>query len=232
MPRIRYLKPEFFSDEDLAELPFQARLTFAGLWCYADKAGRLEDRPKFLKAMIFPYDNVDMEKQLAALNNGKHENGTPFIQRYEANGTKLIQIVKWDKHQKPHHTEKESVFPPAPPLLKDKENGDGEYSSPELDLPNGETTVRKPLKKLTDEEFLNSLKEKFTWVDFEMEMAKMDAWLLAKPGRKKTRRFIVSWLNKIERPMEITKGPPTDPMDRRMWEIEEMRKKNESTKPT
>jgi hypothetical protein len=28
----------------------------------------------------------------------------------------------------------------------------------------------------------------------------MDAWLLIKPERKKTRKFIVNWLNKIEKP--------------------------------
>ena len=31
----------------------------------------------------------------------------------------------------------------------------------------------------------------------------MDAWLLAHKGRKKTRRFVVNWLNKIEKPLEI-----------------------------
>ena len=63
MPRIRYLKPEFFTDDDLAEHSFETRLAYAGLWCHADKAGRLEDKPKFLKAVIFPYDDkVNMEK--------------------------------------------------------------------------------------------------------------------------------------------------------------------------
>ena len=27
---------------------------------------------------------------------------------------------------------------------------------------------------------------------------KMDAWLLARPGRKKTRMFVIGWLNKVE----------------------------------
>jgi hypothetical protein len=26
----------------------------------------------------------------------------------------------------------------------------------------------------------------------------MDAWLLAHPGRKKTRQFVINWLNKVE----------------------------------
>jgi len=53
MARIRSLKPDFFKDEDLAVLPFEARLLFEGLWCYADKEGRLEDRPKYLKGVEF-----------------------------------------------------------------------------------------------------------------------------------------------------------------------------------
>jgi hypothetical protein len=202
MARIRYLKPEFFSDEDLAELPFQTRLTFAGLWCYADKAGRLEDRPKYLKAMIFPYDNVDMDKQLESLSKGKHENGIPFIQRYEIEGIKFIQIIRWDKHQKPHHTEKESNFPPAPPL-KIKIMGMGKQLEASGELDNGELTVKRPLSKLSDDEFLQSLKEKFTWVDFEKEMVKIDAWLMANPGRQKTRKFIVKWISKIEKPLIV-----------------------------
>ena len=52
MARIRSLKPEFFKDEDLALLPFEARILYSGLWCYADREGRLEDRPKYLKADI------------------------------------------------------------------------------------------------------------------------------------------------------------------------------------
>lgn len=145
MPRIRYLKPEFFSDEDLAELKYEARLTFAGLWCYADKAGRLEDRPKFLKAMIFPYDNVDIEKQLQSLAI------KPFIVRYEAEGRRLIEIVNWDKHQKPHHTEADSKFPPTPPLKeKGMEKGMGmgmeKQLNPSAPTNNVQITVKDPLE--------------------------------------------------------------------------------------
>lgn len=67
-PRIRSIKPSFFLDEDLAALPFEARLLFAGLWCLADKAGRLEDRPKRIHAMLFPYEpKVDVNGLLDRL---------------------------------------------------------------------------------------------------------------------------------------------------------------------
>ena len=44
MARARLLKPGFFTNEDLCELPAFGRLLFAGLWTIADREGRLEDR--------------------------------------------------------------------------------------------------------------------------------------------------------------------------------------------
>jgi hypothetical protein len=113
MPRIRGLKPDFFKDEDLATLPFEARLLFAGMWCYADKEGRLEDRPKYLKAEIFPYDKVDVEKllDLLATPNLPDRKEKVFIRRYTVNGRQYIDIPEFLKHQNPHHTEKDSVLP-------------------------------------------------------------------------------------------------------------------------
>lgn len=105
MPRIRYIKPDFFLDDDLAEQSFETRLAFAGLWCYADKSGRLEDNPKKLKVEILPYDKVDMNNLLNNLTK------KPFIIRYELNNKKYIQILNFLKHQKPHHTEKDSDIP-------------------------------------------------------------------------------------------------------------------------
>lgn len=149
MPRIRYLKPDFFKDEDLAELKFEVRLFFAGLWGLADKAGRLEDRPKRFKAEIFPYDNVAAEKCLELLARPKRNSGKPFINRYESGGQRYIQIVEWEKHQKPHHTEKNSIIPPAPPLTE-KGTEKGTETEKQLnastELSNGEITVKEPSK--------------------------------------------------------------------------------------
>lgn len=117
MPRIRYLKPEFFSDESLSDLPFETRLTFAGLWCYADRRGRLECRPKYLKAMIFPYDEIDFEKELEKLSEPKNS-GQPFIIRYTIENKEYIQILSWEKHQKPHKSERDSTLPEMPEDVK------------------------------------------------------------------------------------------------------------------
>ncbi len=59
MARSRILKPEFWSDEKLALVPREARLTFAGLWTCSDDYGVTKGHPAWLKAQIFPYD-VDL----------------------------------------------------------------------------------------------------------------------------------------------------------------------------
>ena len=196
MARIRYLKPEFFSDEDLAELPYQARLAFAGLWCYADKAGRLEDRPKFLKAMIFPYDNIDMEKQLSLLAQGKHGNGScPFIHRYEDEGVSYIQILTWEKHQKPHHTEAESKIPPGPPLII-KGMGMEKQEPQSAPANNREVTVKKQLSNVDDEEWLEDLQKQECYSHLAVrDQLQMCCTYFKVKGIKVSRQRFLNWLN-------------------------------------
>lgn len=107
MARARLLKPGFFTNEDLAECSFAARLLYAGLWTLADRRGRLEDRPKRIKAAIFAYDNVEIGELLDELAR------FGFIVRYECDGRRYIAVPTFLKHQTPHHREAESVIPPA-----------------------------------------------------------------------------------------------------------------------
>ncbi|WP_158993426.1 hypothetical protein [Mucilaginibacter sp. L196] len=113
MPRKRYLKPSFFKNEDLAELSPLIRLFFQGLWCWADREGRLEDRPKRLKSELMPYDNLNIE---TALNKLVSKN---FVVRYKTqiNGEQVaaIQIINFKKHQDVHVNEQQSTIP-APVL--------------------------------------------------------------------------------------------------------------------
>jgi hypothetical protein len=107
------LKPGFFTNEFLLELPFEYRLLFAGLWCHADRKGRLEDRPKRLRMLIFPADDVDIDAGLSALAS------KGFILRYEVDGQRYISIVKFLDHQKPHLREAVSTIP-DPPISEQK----------------------------------------------------------------------------------------------------------------
>ena len=121
MPRMRYLKPGFFKDEDLVALPFWVRILFAGLWVIADRDGRLEDRPKRIKVEVFPYDDVDIEDGLVLLAKPKGPGRSPFINRYLTDNEGYIEIVNWFEHQRLHHTEKASDIPKYTKSMKLKE---------------------------------------------------------------------------------------------------------------
>jgi len=104
--RARNIKPNFYKNEDLANCSVWARYLAPGLWMLADRDGRLEDRPKRIKAELLAFDTMDVEPLLKELARCGH------ILRYEVNGQSLIQICKFTKHQSPHYTERNGVLPP------------------------------------------------------------------------------------------------------------------------
>jgi hypothetical protein len=105
MARSRNIKPGLFTNELIAELPAFDRLLFIGLWCLADREGRLEDRPKRIKMELFPCDDYAVDGGLS------HLAGAGFISRYQINGSPIIEIDNFQKHQSPHGTEKDSILP-------------------------------------------------------------------------------------------------------------------------
>ena len=105
MARARNIKPSFFANEDLVEIDPLGRLLFIGLWCLADRAGRLEDRPKRIKIELLPCDACDVDALLQALHDRE------LIQRYAVGEHRLIQVTNFAKHQSPHHQERESHLP-------------------------------------------------------------------------------------------------------------------------
>lgn len=105
MARSRNIKPGFFKNEDLADLGPYVQLLFAGLWTLADREGILEDRPRRIKADIFPHYDFDVNGGLTLL----HRFG--FVRRYKVNDKPYIHIVEFAKHQSPHSTERKSDLP-------------------------------------------------------------------------------------------------------------------------
>jgi hypothetical protein len=133
MARSRNIKPGFFKNGVLLELEPLARLLFAGLWCIADREGRLQDRPKQIKVEVLPGDNCDVDDLLQQLADAIDENGEPLILRYQVDGKRYIQIVNFSKHQDPHCKEKMSEIP-APV-------SDSTVQAPDL---HGASTVQTP----------------------------------------------------------------------------------------
>jgi hypothetical protein len=102
---MRTLKPSFFTNELLLEIEPLGRLLFQGLWCLADREGRLEDRPGRIKHQVLPGDPCDIDGLLDALAT------RGFILRYGADGRRCIQVLNFAKHQTPHAKEQASRLP-------------------------------------------------------------------------------------------------------------------------
>jgi len=62
MSRIRTIKPEFFTSEDIVSLSSFARLLYIAIWCEADREGRLVWKPKTFKMRYLPADPVDVDQ--------------------------------------------------------------------------------------------------------------------------------------------------------------------------
>lgn len=151
MARTRSIKPGFFTNEILGALPYQDRLLFAGLWTIADKEGRLEDRPLRIRGELFPYDHeIDIEASLLRLESSR------FIHRYITGDPplKCIEVVRFKKHQSPHHTEKNSVLPS--PLINGYSTVNIPPSTLITGLPNNLPPDKEPSPVMTpalDEQF-------------------------------------------------------------------------------
>ena len=117
MPRSRNIKPGLFKNEILGDADPIYSLLFVGLWTLADKEGRLENRPKKIKAEIFPYRfDLDLSMALAWLMDES------FITEYGIDGKSYFQVNNWHKHQSPHHKEVKSEIPSIEQVEKLNEN--------------------------------------------------------------------------------------------------------------
>jgi len=214
MPRTRSVKPEFWDDEKLATISRDARLTFIGLWTNSDDYGVVKGHPAYLKNKIFPYDDIkpkEFESWLKDLETVK------VISPFSHNGEKYYHIRHFLNHQSINHPSKR-IYPEPPPIINDRLPDDSGRTLGALPFETEtetetETEVEvSPGRVSTSNngDFLSKIKTNpaYSHVDIDTELSKMDAWLmLAKNrGRKKTPRFILNWLNKIEKPLEGLTG--------------------------
>ena len=105
--RTRLLRPGFFTNPELAALPVEARMLFAGLWLLADREGRLLDNVPAIHGAVFPFEpSFDVNSLLI------HLSSRGFVQRYERDGVRVVRVCAFDKHQHPHAREAASSLPP------------------------------------------------------------------------------------------------------------------------
>ncbi len=61
------IKPEFWEDTTISDMPPFSRLLYIALWNFADDEGYLKHDIRWLKVKCFPYDDVDISELLEPL---------------------------------------------------------------------------------------------------------------------------------------------------------------------
>ncbi len=102
MARIRTIKPDFFTSEDIVSLSCLARLLYIAIWCEADREGRLTWRPNTFKIRYLPADECDIQKLAQELIDAK------LVVKYS---THLAYIPSFLKHQHINPRETASILP-------------------------------------------------------------------------------------------------------------------------
>jgi hypothetical protein len=126
MARIRTVKPSFFKSLTVTALPKPTRLTWIGLWTYADDAGRGVDDARLIKAELWPLDDDYTAKKVEKDMQLLEANGS--IRRYVVDGRRYFAVVEW-KHQRIDKPTPSTLPTPPPtctaPLPPDSGNPPG-----------------------------------------------------------------------------------------------------------
>lgn len=105
MARIRTIKPDFFTSEDIVGLSPLARLLYIATWMEADREGRMIWRPGTLKLRYLPGDDCDV------LTLAQELIDAGLIVLYEADGAELACIPSFTRHQVINNRETPSCLP-------------------------------------------------------------------------------------------------------------------------
>ncbi|WP_426314547.1 hypothetical protein ACN9MF_28410 [Methylobacterium fujisawaense] len=117
MARIRTIKPEYWTSEQVMECSPLARLLFIGLWNFCDDAGRMAMSPKRIKAQVFPSDDITSSDVLGLL---QELSANELIRFYIVDGKEFLLVTGWrhqriDKPQKPQTPEPPDPHSPNDP---------------------------------------------------------------------------------------------------------------------
>ena len=109
MARIRTIKPEFWTAEQIMELSPMARLLFIGMWNFCDDKGVHPVAYKTLKAEVFPADDLlssDVERLIAEIVD------QGLLSEFEAEGRRWWFVTGW--HHQVINRPSKSRYPVPP----------------------------------------------------------------------------------------------------------------------
>ncbi len=234
MARIRTIKPEFFTSEDIVSLSPMARILYIALWCEADREGRLVWKPLTFKLRYLPADDCDIK----ALCNEIVERG---LVRLYGEGYAVIPAFGAHQHINPRESASQLPDPCASVTraarvgtrkqrasdVQGGREGKGKEGNEDSGEPRGDSppVAIIPLVDGTEAAFtqaqVDDWGQAYPAVDVAQQLRQMRAWCNANPTRRKTARgveaFIVGWLTKEQnsgRPSRAVAGSVDPKHDR------------------
>lgn len=200
--RIRSLKPGFFVSRSLAKLPVPMRVTFAGLWCWADDEGRGIADARLLKGAIWPLDDdttpETIEEHLTLL-------GADHITLYEVAGERYYEVNEWEKHQSPQFRRSEGVHP-APEGVHAARGGVLEKGEGSKEKGEGKGT-RIPETFTVTDEMQSWVRSRCPSIDWKLHTENFVDWAKSTSSRAAVKRdWVRAWKTWMRR--EEDRVPP------------------------
>lgn len=97
MARIRTIKPEFWTSEQVADCSPNTRLLFIGMWSFCDDNGIHPASLKRIKMEVFPSDSISESELQAAIQQLIESR---LLSEYDVEGKRFWQVTGWHNHQR------------------------------------------------------------------------------------------------------------------------------------
>lgn len=192
MARMRTIKPEFCTSEQVVECSTNARLLFVCMWCFCDDGGNHVASFKRIKMEVFPADQFS-QSEISEMVEELISAG--LIIEYEYENQTYWHVTGWNKHQKiekptyRHPKFDESLTKIRRTVVEQSSNGSREVaepSAPELVMElvmekKGIKPTNQPLTRTPAQEMLisvfrekrDSLEQRFPDIDLDFAFEKM-----------------------------------------------------------
>ena len=218
MPRIRSIKPEFWTSGQVLECSTNARLLFIGLWNFCDDQGRHALRAKQIKAEVFPADDFTADDILGMIDELA---ANDLITLYEHDSQQFFQVNGWhhqriDKPQAPKFPDpfdehSKIIRGTLPPDRKGKDRK-GERGA---DAPAPKSKGCRIPADFPAEPELKWAEDEHPAADAKTEAAKFRDYWSAVSGAKGVKLdWPATWRNWIRRSVENKPAQPRPPAQR------------------
>ena len=97
MARIRTIKPDFWTSEQVVECSHSARLLFIGMLNFADDSGVLPASVQRIRMQVFPGDDVSLESIRAMITEMMNAG---LLREYDVAGKVYWLITGFSDHQR------------------------------------------------------------------------------------------------------------------------------------